>query len=362
MTNDNQNLLLAVLLSAAVLFGWEYFVAKPQMDRQRAAQALVVHPEKHPAAPLLPRAGAGALSRDQALPLGGPRIAIDTPSVDGSLLLKGARLDDLRLRHYRETTDPKSPEITLLSPEGTHYPYYAVFGWVAPAGSGIRVPDDNVQWTPQGGTRLTPATPVTLTWNNGKGLLFTRTISVDTHFMFEVRDRVDNRGTAHVTLYPYAYVVRDGVPTATKFWALHEGFVGIADGALKDANYDEFKGNEPPQTFQSTGGWLGLTDKYFMAAVIPPQGAHLMAIIAASRSAVPSAYQADYRLGAQTIAPGASVTVSQRLFAGAKIVALLESYEHKDGIVRFHHGDRLGLVLVFHPADFLGARYAFRIT
>ncbi len=338
MNEENRNLLLAVLLSAAVLFGWQYFVAKPQADKQRAAQTQLVHPEKQPAAaaPQTPLVGAGSLTREQALKLAGARIAIDTPTVDGSLLLKGARFDDLRLKNYRETTDPRSPEIVLLSPESTRYPYYAVFGWVAPPGSGIKVPDDNTIWTPVSGTRLTPASPVTLQWDNGRGLVFTRTLSVDDHYMFEVRDAVANHGAGHVTLYPYAYVVRDGVPTATKFWALHEGFVGVASGTLKDANYDDFKNNEAPQTFQSTGGWLGITDKYFMAAVIPPQNAAFDGDFRGSPLGAGKAYQADYRLGPEDIGPGAGVSVDHRLFAGAKIVQLLQTYETSGGVAKFH--------------------------
>ncbi len=337
--NDNRNLLLAVLLSAAVLFGWEYFVAKPQLEKQRAAQAVLVHPAKQAAAaaaPQTPQAGAGSLSREQAVKRTGARIAIDTPTADGSLLLKGARFDDLRLKNYRETTDPKSPEIVLLSPEGTKFPYYAVFGWVAPPGSGIKVPDDNTIWTPVGTARLTPGTPVTLKWDNGRGLVFTRTISVDDHYMFQVRDSVSNSGASHVTLYPYAYVVRDGVPAATKFWALHEGFVGVADGSLHDPGYDAFKNNKPPETFQSTGGWLGITDKYWMAAVVPPQNVAFEGDFRGTPLGATTAYQADYRLGAEDIGPGATVSVDHRLFAGAKIVKLLQTYENRDGIVRFH--------------------------
>jgi YidC/Oxa1 family membrane protein insertase len=337
--NENRNLLLAVLLSAAVLFGWEYFVAKPQAEKERAAQAQLAHPEKQisAAAPRTQRAGAGALTRAQALRVGGMRIAIDTPTADGSLLLKGARFDDLRLRNYRETTDPKSPEIVLLSPEGTPFPYYAVFGWVAPSGSGVRVPGDDTVWTQVGEGRLTPNSPVTLKWDNGKGLVFTRIISVDNEYMFKVRDAVTNHGASRVTLYPYADVVRDGVPTGTKFWALHEGFVGVADGTLKDADYSDFKDDEPPKTFQSTGGWLAITDKYWMAAVIPPQTVAFDGEYRGSQLGAVKAYQADYRLGAEDIGPGSTVSVGQRLFAGAKIAQLLQTYEDKDGVAKLHY-------------------------
>ncbi len=337
--NENRNLVLAVLLSAAVLFGWEYFVVKPQAEREHAAQSQVAHEqhqERKPLAVQTPQAGAGTLGRARALNVLGPRVAIDTPSLDGSLLLKGARFDDLRLRNYRETTDAKSPEIVLLSPERTAYPYYAAFGWVAAPGSGVKVPDDASVWKLAGGTKLTPASPITLSWDNGQGLVFTRTISVDKDYMFRVRDTVTNTGRSRATLYPYAYVVRDGVPAGQHFWALHEGYVGVANGTLKDANYDDFKKGEPPQTVQSTGGWLGITDKYWMAAVIPPQNVQFDGAFEASPLGSAKAYQANYRLKGDEIAPGATVSVAHRLFAGAKIDQVLERYERNSGVAKFH--------------------------
>jgi YidC/Oxa1 family membrane protein insertase len=368
--NENRNLIIAVLLSAAVLFGWEYFVAGPQLQKQQAQQALLhrhqqqqqrVETKPAPSAPASqPAVGAGSLSRAAALKAGGARVAIDTPSLDGSLLLKGARFDDLSLKKYRETVDPKSPEITLFSPEGTAYPYYAVYGWVASPGTDVKTPDDNSQWKLASGTTLTPTSPITLTWDNGQGLVFTRTISIDQNYMFHVRDQVANHGNARVTLYPYAYVARDGVPPGQHYWALHEGFVGVADNTLKDANYSDFKdAGTPPQAFQSTGGWFGITDKYWMAAVIPPQTTKLDAAFQASPLGSDKAYQANYRLGAENIAPGTSVSVDQRLFAGAKVDDILQSYEDKEGVPDFHYAIDWGWFWfftqpIFYLLDFLG--------
>ncbi|HUO92508.1 MAG TPA: membrane protein insertase YidC [Rhizomicrobium sp.] len=372
--NETRNLILATILSVAVLFGWEYFVARPQMEKERAQQALLHHQQRPetkaasaaPTAPAAPVAGTHTMSRLDALKASGPRVAIDTPALDGSLLLKGARFDDLRLKRYRETVDPKSPEIVLFSPEGTTFPYYAVYGWVAAPGSGVSTPDDNSQWTLASGKTLTPDSPVTLTWDNGQGLVFTRTISVDKNYMFSMRDTVANHGKARVTLYPYAYVTRNGLPPGQQYMALHEGFVGVADGKLQDAEYKQpswfglifgYKG--PPQSFQSTGGWFGITDKYWMAAVIPPQTAKVDAGYRASPFHDTQSFQADYRLGAQDIAPGGTVTLDQRLFAGAKIDQLLNYYEDKGGVNNFHYAIDWGWFWfftqpIFYVLDFLG--------
>jgi len=334
---ENRNLIIAIALSMVVIFGWQYFIARPQMNAEKAQQAHLAQQEKNQAQLGAPQANANSsthLSRDEALKRGGARVAIDTPTVDGSLLLKGARFDDLRLKKYRETVNPKSPEIVLLAPQSTDYPYYAVFGWVS-ASKSIHVPDDNAQWKQVAGTTLSPGHPVTLAWDNGHGFVFTRQIAVDDQYMFTVSDSVTNKTSAVATLYPYAYVARDGVPKVTHYWVLHEGFVGAANGALKDAKYTDFKDNTPPTTFHSTGGWAGITDKYWMAAVIPPQDAAFDGSYAASVNNGVTDYQADYRLEGRKLAPNGTLAVTHHLFAGAKVVQTLQNYQNKLGIQRF---------------------------
>ena len=337
--DENRNLILAIVLALAVYLVWWKFIAEPQQKLAEATHhAQIAQLEKSkPVAQAPASGGVGHLGRTAALAEGGPRIAIDTPSVDGSLRLKGARFDDLRFKTYRETVNPKSPEIVLLSPQGTSYPYYAVFGWVAAPGANVKVPDDATPWTLASGAKLTPASPVVLKWDNGKGLVFTRTIAVDDRFLFTVNDAVANHGDSKVALYPYAYVARDGVPAEKGTWILHEGYVGVAGGSEHDAGYDDFKDDKPPQTFQSTGGWLGFTDKYWMTAVIPPQNSAFDGAYRASPLGAAKAYQADYRLEARSIAPGATATVTERLFAGAKVNAVLHGYENRYGIEKLHY-------------------------
>jgi YidC/Oxa1 family membrane protein insertase len=338
--SDNRNLIIAIVLSLAILGAWEFFIGAPHMREEQARQAAAAHVQKKPDATQasVPQAAAppaAHLPRAAALKQGGPRIAIQTPSVDGSLLLKGAKLDDLRLKNYHDTVDPTSPEIVLLSPEGSDYPYYAMFGFVGAPGQKVSTPDGSTSWTQQGTGALTPAHPVTLSWDNGQGLLFTRTITVDDKFLFTITDSVTNKSKTQTALQPFAYVARDGVPQSQKYWVLHEGFVGYGDG-LKDPNYDAFKdAGTPPQTFSATGGWLGITDKYWMAALIPPQDQQFDASYSGTGNAEPKHYQADYRLPARTLAPGAAITVTQRLYAGAKVFDVIRAYEHKFDITRF---------------------------
>ncbi|MGB8603283.1 MAG: membrane protein insertase YidC, partial [Rhizomicrobium sp.] len=322
--NNNKNFLLAIVLSMGVLFAWQYLVAIPKMKADQAHQAETAlqtkKPATEPATPIAPGAavatvpqnGVRVVPRNVAIRESGVRIPIRTPTVDGSLRVTGARFDDLKLRHYRETTDPNSPEIELLSPSGSQSPYFTQFGWSA-AGGGVAVPDDKTPWKVIFGDELAPGKPVVLAWDNGHGLVFTRKITVDDKYMFTVSDSVANKSGTKAVLFPYALVVRDGVPQRTHYWVLHEGFVGVAEGKLKDPTYKDFqKDDKGPESFSSTGGWLGITDKYWMTALIPGQNEAYNGTFRASPYGSDKSYQANYTLGARDIAPGATTTVTHR--------------------------------------------------
>ncbi|MBN9554251.1 MAG: membrane protein insertase YidC, partial [Alphaproteobacteria bacterium] len=343
MNGNRNNMILAIALSALVIFAWQYFVAGPQMKAEQARQAALAKQEKKTPAQQAPASGqvpgqvpgmsaaTTRMTREAALQTSGPRVTIDSPLLDGSIALKGAKLDDLRLKKYHETLDPKSPEIVLLAPKSTEYPYYAQFGWI-----GQKVPDDQSVWTQEGSGALTPGHPVTLTWDNGQGLVFTRVISVDDQYMFAVKDSVANKSGQAQTLYPFAYVAREGVPKEQTSWVLHQGFVGVADGSEVDGKYDDFKEDgTPPKNFSSTGGWVGITDKYWMAAVIPPQAETFNGAYLGSKLGNDKAYQANSRLGARTLAAGAETSVTHRLFAGAKVVDILRAYQKNENIAHF---------------------------
>jgi YidC/Oxa1 family membrane protein insertase len=347
--NNNKNIFLAIALAAATLFVWQYFVATPAMKAEQARQVALSRQAKPQtnnqannqaknnaaAAPTLPGiAGVTRpMSRAEALKADGARIAIDTPMVEGSILLKGARFDDLRLKKYHETVDTKSPEIVLLAPKATEYPYYAQFGWVGSA----NMPDDNSAWRQTGGGTLSPGHPIILTWDNGHGLLFTRTVAIDDKYMFTVTDGIANQGGEAVSLYPYGTVERQKIKTDEGSFSLHTGFIGVANGSEIDAKYTDFKEpGTPAKTFASTGGWVGITDKYWMAAAIPPQGESFNGSYLGTKTAAGvDAFQSSYRLDQRKVAPGTTAQVSHRLFAGAKVVEILKFYQDTQNVARF---------------------------
>ncbi|MGX9390238.1 membrane protein insertase YidC [Nitrobacteraceae bacterium UC4446_H13] len=334
---DNRNTIIAVILSGLVLIGWQYFFNIPQMEKQRAEQAqseLAKAAKTTPAttttpaantapgaAPTTPTvnqpASTAIVSRDAAIS-GSPRIKIETPRLAGSVSLKGARIDDLSLVQYRDTVDPKSPAIVLFSPSGTAEPYYAEFGWVAASGSSVKIPDQNTVWQQDGNGNLTPDHPVTLKWDNGEGVTYRRTITVDDHYLFSIKDEVVNSGSAPVTLYPFALISRHGTPQVSGYYILHEGLVGyLGDQGLQEYSYKKIAESKSVN-FKVTNGWLGITDKYWASALLPETTAALQARFSSQLLGTTQTYQTDYLEDPQTIAPGATGGTSTRLFAGAK--------------------------------------------
>ncbi|MBM3557774.1 MAG: membrane protein insertase YidC, partial [Alphaproteobacteria bacterium] len=251
--------------------------------------------------------------------------AIDTPKLRGSINLKGGRVDDLVLKGYREEVKPNSPEIVLLAPAGSPHPYYAEFGWVAAAGTEARLPGADAEWRADGDL-LTVDKPVTLSWDNGQGLVFKRVFAVDKDYMFTVTNRIENKADKGATLYPYALVSRTGTPPLIGFYILHEGPLGVMDKALVEKKYEDLKEKKRIEA-GSTGGWIGITDKYWLAAVIPDQKSQVKTrMIHEMADARTDRYQVDYLGPATALAAGAAIEVTDRLFAGAKVVNILDRY------------------------------------
>jgi YidC/Oxa1 family membrane protein insertase len=355
--NDQRNTILAIVLSAIVLIGWEYFYALPlkqrQEEQQRQAQITQVQPAPRatpnqapgaaPAAPgAAPRApeqsGAArevAQKSREAVIASTERVAIDTPRIKGSISLKGGRIDDVSLAQYHETVDPSSPAIVLLSPSESPNPFYGEFGWIGPAGGAVKVPGPDTVWQRQGSGTLGIGRPITLTYDNGDGLVFRRTISLDDKYLFTVKDEVANNSGAPVTLYPYGLISRHGKPQTSNYYILHEGMIGVlGDQGLQEIKYDKIE-KEKDLTFKATDAWLGITDKYWAATLLPDTNAQVQARFSFAELGGVKTYQTDYLLDPQTIAPGSTGEAHARLFAGAKEVQVVDSYEKQLGLNRF---------------------------
>jgi YidC/Oxa1 family membrane protein insertase len=338
---DTKNLALAIALSLAILLGFQYFYETPRAKARAAEQAAAVatqaaQSKANPAAiGAVPTgaATAGGLARPEAIALT-QRVNLDGAGVDGSLSMLGARFDDLRLKRYKETIKRDSKEITLLHPQGTADGYYAFFGFSAPDGSVGALPGPNTIWTAPNGAKLTPTTPVTLNYNNGQGLNFSRTVAMDENYLFTVTDTVTNTSAAPVTLQPYGAIRRHAKPKDLVNPVIHEGMVGVLDGKLKLLKYPKLEKGEALQQ-ASTGGWLGLSDKFWLAALIPDQKAKLDASYKMTNLPGEEVFEASFVSAPQAILAGGSLTTTQHLFAGSKRVSELKAIGTKLGLDRF---------------------------
>jgi YidC/Oxa1 family membrane protein insertase len=345
--SEHKNTILAIVLSLLVVVGWQYFIGYPQMERQRqeaqlkqqqqqgqvqpgVTQSGAPQPETAQPAPEVPgtptAAGASAQAQAasrEAVISSSPRVPINTPRLGGSINLKGGRIDDLTLTQYRETIDPASPPIVLFSPSGAPGAYYAEFGWVPASGSNAAVPGPDTMWKQQGSGALGVGRAVTLTYDNGQGLVFTRTIAVDDRYLFTVKDEVANSGGSPVTLFPYALISRHGTPQVQGYYILHEGLIGVmGDQGLQEVTYKKMD-EKKSQSWDVTNAWLGITDKYWAAALLPDTTAKVRASFSAGEAGGLKTYQTDYLLQPLTVAPGTTGTADARLFAGTKEVSVV---------------------------------------
>ncbi|MGQ0665183.1 MAG: membrane protein insertase YidC [Pseudomonadota bacterium] len=372
MSTDQRNLILAIALSALIVIGFEYFYNLPRMERERALQAqraasetaqLVAPVSGAPPAPVAgappappgARPAAGVPPPPAAEPA---RIRIEAPRVRGSIALMGARLDDLSLSTYRESVEPGAKPIALLLPTGSAKPYFAEFGWVATA-PGIAVPGPDALWTADRRT-LGAGQKLTLSWDNGQGLRFERRYAVDDDFMFEITERAVNTGSVPVELHPYALISRTGTPSTLGFFILHEGPIGVIGGTLKELGYEDLKKSRNIEQ-TTTGGWIGITDKYWLVALIPDPKREIKTRFSHALAGGQDKYQADYLGAAHSVAPGAAIEVRNRLFAGAKEVDLLDRYAETLGVERFDLAVDFGWFYFLTKPIFLTLDYFNRV-
>src|SRR5262245_46526505 len=359
---NNRNFFITIALSVLILSLWQVFYVKPRVDAQREAaqiEAQRVEAEKKaapaaqgegkalpvpgtaqpapgtvPASPgNAPSAEATAAGREAAI-AATPRVKIDTPRVVGSISLTGARIDGLRLKDYRLTVDRNSPLIELLNPSALPSGQYAEIGFAGTDAAGS-LPGPDTLWTVEGNPTLTPATPVTLTYTNDKGLTFKRTIAVDDNYMFTVTDTVTNNGATPVSLSNYGRVTRFDKPTRASTYVLHEGLIGVTgEEGLQEIKYSKIEKEKQVVPGKSSDGWLGITDKYWAVALVPSTSQEFQPRFSFFEDGRPR-YQADYLTVPINIAPGQSSTVETLVFAGAKEVATVQAYETKRNIRQF---------------------------
>ncbi|WP_230483596.1 membrane protein insertase YidC [Sphingomonas sp. Leaf21] len=354
MNEDRKNFVVFAVIAALILFGWPLIQSKFFPSNPPATK--IVDGKQVPVAnsSANPTASTPTAIRDRRVVLAeSPRVAIETPRLKGSINLKGARIDDLVLLDYKETVAKDSPPIRLLSPAGAQGAYFAGFGWRT---DGLNPPAADTVWTASAPV-LRPGQPVTLTAANATGQRFQITLSVDKDYMFTVQQTVANGGGAAVPVAAYGYVNR-GISADPDTWTIHVGPMSVNNGSANyGPNWKDL--DKAPTRFATTGGWLGFTDKYWLATLIPDQG---KAFDGQFRAGAGQTYQADYTLQPQTLAPGKQITQTTRFFAGAKEVALLDRYTDKEGATKLDYALDWGYLRVLEKPIFYYLDWLFRLV
>jgi YidC/Oxa1 family membrane protein insertase len=364
---DQRNLILAIVLSVTIILAFQYFYEMPRVKEARRLEAQRTEQTAEPAAngETKPAASgetapADALASSAATVAptvspevvrgaalsGTERITLDNDLIHGSISLTGGRVDDVVLSTFKETTAPDSPPVTLLSPPGAPATYFAEVGWVA-GEEGVAVPGRDTVWQADGA--------------NGEGLSFERQIALDDAYMFTITQRVENGGDSPITLHPYGLISRWGTPKTLGYYILHEGPIGVLDDTLHEIDYKDLIEDGPVQ-LPSTGGWLGITDKYWLTALVPDQESALTGTFRHVLADDQDRYQVDYLRGALTVAPGQKVEVTSRLFAGAKVIALLDRYETTYGIPLFDRAVDFGWFYFLTKPLALGLHWLYGVV
>ena len=356
---ENKNVLLAVILSTAILIGWSFYFENPEEAQRKRAeiqgktetQTSIQKPE----APQPSKANpAKSISRNEALKES-DRVLIENKNLSGSISLRGALIDDIILKNYRETLDPNSKPIVLLSPKKYEQGYFVESGW-ATTKSDIKVPDNNSLWQIKEGKKLTPNSPITLEWNSREGLIFSKKIEIDDKYLFKITETVRNDKNRAVDLFHYGQITKNAKPTTENFYILHEGLIGVVDKNLKEETYSAVE--KEKKTYNGKSGWFGITDKYWMSAIIPESGKSFKGEYSFTNN-----YKANFIISEpNTISPQKSTTGNIKIFIGAKEVNPIDNYAEKEKIDRFDLAIDWGWFYFITKPLFFVIDYIFKIV
>ena len=356
---ENRNVIIAVILSTAILIGWSmYFENTDEAQRKRLeiqgkteTQTNIQKPETPQTAKTNPTK---AISRSDALKES-DRVFIENSNLSGSISLRGALIDDIILKNYRETLDKSSKPIVVLSPKKSEDGYFVESGW-ATTKSDVKVPDNNSVWQIREGKKLTPASPVTLEWNNREGVVFSKKIELDDKYLFKITETIRNEKSKTIELFHYSQITKNTKPNTENFYILHEGLIGVVDKNLKEETYSTIE--KEKKTYTGKSGWFGITDKYWMSAIIPESGKSFKGEYSFANS-----YKANFIISEPTIAnPQKSTSNTLKIFIGAKEVYPIDNYTDKEKIDRFDLSIDWGWFYFITKPLFFVIDYIFKIV
>ena len=356
---ENRNVIIAVILSTAILIGWSMYFENPdeaqrkrlELQGKTETQTNIQKPETPQTAKANPTK---AISRSDALKET-DRVFIENSNLSGSISLRGALIDDIILKNYLETLDKSSKPIVVLSPKKSEDGYFVESGW-ATTKSDVKVPDNNSVWQIREGKKLTPTSPVTLEWNNREGVVFSKKIEVDDKYLFKITETIRNEKSKTIELFHYSQITKNTKPNTENFYILHEGLIGVVDKNLKEETYSTIE--KEKKTYTGKSGWFGITDKYWMSAIIPESGKSFKGEYSFANS-----YKANFIISEPTIAnPQKSTSNTLKIFIGAKEVYPIDNYTEKEKIDRFDLSIDWGWFYFITKPLFFVIDYIFKIV
>jgi YidC/Oxa1 family membrane protein insertase len=330
---DSKNVLMAVILSTVIIVGWQVLVVDPELKKTKTEATKIEQTTSanngKPSAPSINNklpAPQKLISRTEAVS-SEQRVRLENEKLTGSISLNGALIDDVVLKTYKETLDKNSKQVVILNPKKMNTGYYLESGWAS--ANNLKVPDNNSVWTLVKNKSLTPQTPIELEWDNKNGLIFNKKIEIDNQYLFKITESIKNNSKNKVDLFHYSQITRKEKPPVQDFYILHEGLVGVIDESLQEQKYDDIK--EKNEKYQGTEGWVGITDKYWLTAIVPQKKEAFNAEFAFNDS-----YKANYILTNPTsIETGKTNSRSAQLFIGAKEVNVIDGYTKTADIKKF---------------------------
>ena len=356
---ENRNVIIAVILSTAILIGWSmFFENTDEAQRKRLEIQGKTETQTNIQKPETPQTGkvnpTKSISRSDALKES-DRVFIENSNLSGSISLRGALIDDIILKNYRETLDKSSKPIVVLSPKKSEDGYFVESGW-ATTKSDVKVPDNNSVWQIREGKKLTPASPVTLEWNNREGVVFSKKIELDDKYLFKITETIRNEKSKTIELFHYSQITKNTKPNTENFYILHEGLIGVVDKNLKEETYSTIE--KEKKTYTGKSGWFGITDKYWMSAIIPESGKSFKGEYSFANS-----YKANFIISEPTIAnPQKSTSNTLKIFIGAKEVYPIDNYTEKEKIDRFDLSIDWGWFYFITKPLFFVIDYIFKIV
>ena len=353
-----KNVIFAIVLSFAVLLSWSLFFETPQVEKQNENQQTEVVKKNNTTNSDVPtvdtKNGAQAISRENSIE-GSDRFYFENKNVKGSIALKGALIDDIVFKNYKEEINDNR-KVVYLNPKETKDGYFIETGWATSNLEKASVPSPDSEWKVKGNKKLLPGNPVIIEWNNKSGLIFRKKIELDDKFLFKVTQEVQNNTKEKVELYPYAQITRNQSPDITNFYILHEGFIGVFDEQLEEIDYDDIK--EKKEKYSAEEGWLGITDKYWMTALVPENDQSFKA-----EFLYKNAFKANYILNKPiVVSPSSSKTAETKVFVAAKEVRVVDGYAESENIKKFDLVIDWGWFYFFTKPLFFVMDYLFHLT